>query len=285
MGEEERRIRKAMDSSLVFGALEETAREHIAAVLTEQKVKKNEVVITEGHNVTDSKDGFFVLERGDLDVYQRSSATAAERFYNSNGRWVHTYDQPGDTFGELALLHNCPRAATVIAGSDCTLWTLSRDAFAVLVKSALREQRERTGTLLAKIDFLKDMKPELISLLVDAMVSRHFKDGEAVCVEGDEGNEMYLVTRGRLEATVGGDAVKKYMVGMYFGELVLLKGSPGVGQQPCGPKGLQLSCRWTAGASIDWSARQSLSSWRKPIGTRMRRPRKRCVVHGSKRIL
>jgi CRP-like cAMP-binding protein len=34
--------------------------------------------------------------------------------------------------------------------------------------------------------------------------------------------------RGRLEASVGNEVVKKYMAGMYFGELVLLKGSPGV---------------------------------------------------------
>jgi len=226
--DEEKRIRTAMDHSFVFAALEEEAREKIVAVLAEHKAKKGEVVIQEGHEVEEVLDGFFILERGSLDVYQRKTASAAERFYNSNGRWVHTYDHPGDTFGELALLHNAPRAATVIAGEDCTLWFLGRDAFNVLVKSALRGAREHTEMMLAKIDFLRDMQPELISLLVDGMLQRSLKDGEVVCVEGEAGSEMFVVTRGRLEATVGGQVVRKYMTGMYFGELVLLKGSPGV---------------------------------------------------------
>jgi CRP-like cAMP-binding protein len=30
----------------------------------------------------------------------------------------------GESFGELALLHDSPRSATVTAVTDCTLWTL-----------------------------------------------------------------------------------------------------------------------------------------------------------------
>ena len=30
----------------------------------------------------------------------------------------------GACFGELALLYNCPRAASVIARTECSLWTL-----------------------------------------------------------------------------------------------------------------------------------------------------------------
>ena len=44
------------------------------------------------------------------------------------------YTNPGDTFGELALLYNCPRAATVTCDGDCTLWALERNGFAILVR-------------------------------------------------------------------------------------------------------------------------------------------------------
>ena len=42
---------------------------------------------------------------------------------------VHTYRNPGESFGELALLYNCPRAATVRCTRGGTLWALDRATF------------------------------------------------------------------------------------------------------------------------------------------------------------
>jgi len=44
--------------------------------------------------------------------------------------------QPGEAFGELALLYNAPRAATIVSKTDCILWSLDRETFNHIVKDA-----------------------------------------------------------------------------------------------------------------------------------------------------
>ena len=48
------------------------------------------------------------------------------------GRLVLSYAQ-GSTFGELALMYNTPRAATIVASSDSVLWAMDRYTFRSLI--------------------------------------------------------------------------------------------------------------------------------------------------------
>lgn len=43
---------------------------------------------------------------------------------------------PGEAFGELALLYNTPRAATITAKTNCVLWSLDRETFNYVIKDA-----------------------------------------------------------------------------------------------------------------------------------------------------
>ena len=54
---------------------------------------------------------------------------------DAEATYLKTY-VPGEAFGELALLYNAPRAATIVAKTACVLWQLDRNTFNHIVKDA-----------------------------------------------------------------------------------------------------------------------------------------------------
>ncbi len=70
----------------------------------------------------------------------------------------------GDAFGELALLYNAPRAATIKTDSDCILYSLDRQTFNHIVKDASMKKRQKyeeflgTVEVLSSLDFAEKLK-------------------------------------------------------------------------------------------------------------------------------
>lgn len=141
--------------------------------------------------------------------------------------------QPGDSFGELALLYNAPRAANIVAAdSEVLLWSLDRETFNHIVKDAANKKREKYEQFLGKVKILETMEPYERSKLADSFNEVAFKEGEEVIKEGEEGNTFYIVESGEAIATKTlsqneqAKEVMHYQVGDYFGERALLKNEP-----------------------------------------------------------
>jgi MFS family permease len=108
----------------MFAPLSIAAKEHMAGRLVEIPVSAGEVVIRAG----ESGDRFYIVADGSFEV--------------TNG--VHARARRGDFFGELALLRDIPRTATVIATTRSRVYALERDDFlaAVTGHSAARAAGE-----------------------------------------------------------------------------------------------------------------------------------------------
>lgn len=99
----------------VFAPLSEPALEQIAVHLRTISVPAGTPVVREG----DAGDEFYIVERGALTVTVGGAAAAP----------IHA----GGFFGEIALLRDTPRTATVTTTEDCTLLALERDQFLAAV--------------------------------------------------------------------------------------------------------------------------------------------------------
>ena len=101
--------------------------------------------------------------------------------------------QPGEAFGELALLYNAPRAATITSNEDCVLWKLDRDTFNHIVKDAAQKRREKYEAFLNRVPIFETMEPYERSRLADAFTEVRVAAGKFIIREGDEGNEFFLL--------------------------------------------------------------------------------------------
>jgi Cyclic nucleotide-binding domain len=113
----------ALDEIALFAPLTNVLRERIATQLEILDVAAGDVVVYQG----EYGDSFYAVEAGTLEV-------------SVDGRQVRSLGA-GDFFGEIALLADSPRTATVRAATDCRLWVLPRRAFlSVLTGSAATSQ-------------------------------------------------------------------------------------------------------------------------------------------------
>lgn len=181
------------------------------------EVKAGDEVITQGAPGTD----LFLLESGILDVYVRSS-----RDQPHPGAKVATFDRPGQEFGELALLHNAPRQATVVAREPAALWCLSRNAFNTVMVNNTKLRHERHMGFLRSVKLLEPLSVVQIARISDACATAMFSKGEFVCREGDIGDCFYMVEEGEAMARINGLDVRSYKRGGYFGELSLINDRP-----------------------------------------------------------
>lgn len=140
--------------------------------------------------------------------------------------------EPGEAFGELALLYNAPRAATIKAKTQSTLYSLDRDTFNVIVKDSARKKREKYEQSIKNVKVLESVSAYERSQIADAIKEETFQPGEAVIKQGEGGDVFYMISEGEavarkvFEETNEEKEVMHYKPGDYFGELALLKNEP-----------------------------------------------------------
>jgi ABC-type lipoprotein export system ATPase subunit len=170
-------------------------------------------------------DKFYILLEGKADV-----------LINAPGRGQVLVDQlrPGSYFGEMALLGNGIRAATVKAASDSEAKVIALDkaAFNDLVSDSrlLREELARIIDQRATADqvqLLAAMKQDDLTALAARPKRRSCAPGEVIIRSGEMGESFFIIEDGAVDILVSnseGQEVKVNQLqrGQYFGEMALL---------------------------------------------------------------
>jgi cAMP-dependent protein kinase regulator len=123
--EQRKRIIATVSHSFLFNSLDDHDLDTVINAFEERRFSPGEFVIKQG----DQGDVLYLIEEGVLDCEKLLKPT------DEKPTWLKFYN-PGDSFGELALLYNAPRQASIIAKTACVLWALDRETFNHIVKEA-----------------------------------------------------------------------------------------------------------------------------------------------------
>ena len=183
--------------------------------------KAGEVIIQEGDKVGDM---FYVLATGTCDITKvvDDKETKLMEIPNDQGRLY---------FGELAMLYDAPRKATVKAATDVALWGIDRMTFKSILMDTGNKAKLLYGKFIKEVPILSCLDESQKQLLLDVIKPMDFNKGDTIVKEGDFGDAFYIIEEGEAVCTKTIDGASKVVSdplgpGKYFGELALIKNAP-----------------------------------------------------------
>nr|CDS25897.2 cGMP dependent protein kinase [Hymenolepis microstoma] len=227
-------IRNALRNNEFLKNLDAVQLQEIVSCMYEHSIVEGCYIIREG------EDGhhLYVAAEGEYEVWK-------------NGKYLYTMG-PGHCFGELALLYNCKRTASIKVVRAARIWVLERSIFQyIMMKTGLEKMEERVK-FLSSVPLLKDLEQGQLQRIGDVLEAQFHPEGECIIRQGEQADSFFIIQSGEVRVTMkvtGQDDVQKEIdirrmaKGEYFGEKALLgEGRRTANIYAASPEGVELLC-------------------------------------------
>ncbi|CAH0564053.1 unnamed protein product [Brassicogethes aeneus] len=163
--------------------LEITQIKEIVDCMYPEEYKAESIIIKEG----DVGSIVYVLEDGCVEVSREN-------------KFLSTLT-PGKVLGELAILYNCQRTATIKAATDCKLWAIERQCFqTIMMRTGLIRQAEYTD-FLKSVPIFKNLPEDTLIKISDVLEETFFNYGDYIIRQGARGDTFFIISKGRVKVT------------------------------------------------------------------------------------
>jgi len=201
-------IRNAIMDNEFMKHLENSQIKEIVDCMYPMDYAKGSLIIKEG----DIGSIVYVMEEGKVEV-------------SREGKFLSVM-AAGKLFGELAILYNCQRTATIKAATDCKLWAIERACFqTIMMRTGLIKQTEYTAFLKSVPTFV-NLPEETLIKIADVLEEYSYKEGEYIIRQGAIGDTFFIISKGRVKVTRKEDKADDKFIrhlhkGDFFGEKAL----------------------------------------------------------------
>lgn len=105
----------------------------------------------------------------------------------------------GDSFGELALVNNSPRAATIKCETDCSFAVIHKPDYDNFIKKLHNKMTQKDINFFNKLPIFKHWTTNQIRKLVLGFKYEKFQRNQAVYKQGEPANMVYIAQNGDFE--------------------------------------------------------------------------------------
>ncbi|XP_074032028.1 cGMP-dependent protein kinase, isozyme 2 forms cD4/T1/T3A/T3B isoform X4 [Leptinotarsa decemlineata] len=164
--------------------LELTQIREIVDCMYPEEYKTGSIIIQEG----DVGSTVYVLEEGRVEVSREN-------------KFLSILDA-GKVLGELAILYNCQRTATIKAHTDCKLWAIERQCFqTIMMRTGLIRQAEYTD-FLKSVPIFKTLPEDTLIKISDVLEETVYANGDYIIRQGARGDTFFIISKGRVKVTM-----------------------------------------------------------------------------------
>merc|ERR1711936_599779 len=202
-------IRAAIMDNDFMKNLESSQIKEIVDCMYPMEYAKGSLIIKEG----DIGSIVYVMEEGKVEV-------------SREGKFLSVMSA-GKLFGELAILYNCQRTATIKAATDCKLWAIERQCFqTIMLRTGLIRQAEHTA-FLKDVPTFKDLPEDTLIKIADVLEESTYKPGDYIVRQGAAGDTFFIIKKGRVKVTKKEERdkeekfIRNLHKGDFFGEKAL----------------------------------------------------------------
>ena len=102
-------------------------------------------------------------------------------------------------FGEIALLYNDKRTASITAITECEAWVLNGDVYKSIVAAHAIKRRNISLEYLDKVELFRPIENFEKMMLIDGLKVVNFSDGDMIIQKGEDGDLFYIMEKGEVE--------------------------------------------------------------------------------------
>ncbi|XP_017005676.2 cGMP-dependent protein kinase 1 isoform X1 [Drosophila takahashii] len=203
-------IRTAIErNDFLNNLMDKERKEMVINAMAPASYQKHSLIIHEHEEGSE----IYVSAEGQYEVYR-------------GGTLVATFG-PATVFGELAILYNAPRQASIQAATDARVWKITRETFRAIMQISGSREREENLQFLRSAPFLQEFDQSLLLKVVDLLQRKFYETDRCIVREGEVGNEFYIIRCGTVTIKKQDDQGQEMIVakrkrGDYFGEQALL---------------------------------------------------------------